>query len=187
MYSAVKIRGKRLYEYAREGKIIERTPRQVEIEQIQVTSKNYIDKKNPSFCIHVTCSKGTYIRTLAVDIGRKLGYPAHMSYLKRTSSGPFNIEASLTFSEIEEALKENIFHEKLFPIDHAVTHFEKIIVDEFLERKILNGAVLPLEENKKGDKWTMYNENGEFIAIYIPHPSKPGVMKPEKIIKIKNN
>ena len=108
MYSSVKIQGKRLYELAREGKVIERKPRKVTIYDLKLINVD-LDKTNPTIDFQVTCSKGTYVRTLCVDIGKKLGYPAHMSKLIRTSSGAFKIDQSYTISEIETASLSTIF------------------------------------------------------------------------------
>src|SRR5699024_9866608 len=80
MYSAVKVNGKKLYQYAFEGIEIERPERQIYIKEMQLITEHDVDHLQPSFRFSVTCSKGTYIRTLAVDIGKKLGYPAHMSF-----------------------------------------------------------------------------------------------------------
>lgn len=187
MYSAVKVNGKRLYEYAFEGKVIDRPSREIFIENIQLLSNRQVDQTHPTFFIRVACSKGTYIRTLAVDIGKKLGYPAHMSYLQRIKSGPFTLDSSLTFEEIEDAVNNGMLHEKLYPVETAIKHFEKIVFPEHLTKKIENGAVLPIIENSKGNKWAIYNNNGECLAIYIPHPSKQGYMKPEKLIKVKDS
>ena len=180
IYSAVKVKGKKLYQYAREGLDVERPARRVTIEHIKLLSRHDVDKNNPSFRIHVTCSKGTYVRTLAVDIGKKLGYPAHVSSLIRTKSGPFTIDESVTFEQLEKDLKNATV--KLYPIGTAVSHFDKIVVDEATAKKIKNGVFLPLTNQNKEKRWAVFRENGELIAIYIRHPSKPEWMKPEKVI-----
>lgn len=187
MYSAVKVKGKRLYEYAFEGKTIERPAREVTIYEINLLSEHEVDNHNPSFLIRVNCSKGTYIRTLAVDIGKKLGFPAHMEKLQRLKSGPFTIQDALSFEEIETAVLNNQLHTILYPIDVAVSHFEKRVVSEEIAAKVENGTVLPQIENMEKKRYTIYNTNGELLAIYIPHPTKHGFMKPEKMIKVKGN
>lgn len=187
MYSAVKVDGKRLYEYAFEGKTVERPSREVTIHEIELLTDNEIDNHQRSFAIRVTCSKGTYIRTLAVDIGKKLGYPAHMAKLTRTKSGPFTLEDAFTFHEIEEAVLSKQIHTQLHPIDKAVAHFEKRVVPDDLAAKIEDGAVLPQFEHMEKRRYTIYNTDEELLAIYIPHPEKRGLMKPEKMIKVKGN
>lgn len=183
MYSAVKIKGKKLYEYAREGKIIDRPKREVVIYKLERTSEPmYIDNEKIVFLFRVHCSKGTYVRTLAVDIGKKLGFPAHMSALVRTASGPFKQENCLTFEEIERLQENNEVQAALLPIEAALAFLPKLTVTDEVALKVLNGAVLPLAIDE--NRFTVYNKNGELLAIYQKHPTKEGFMKPEKIIKI---
>ena len=99
MYSSVKVNGKKLYEYARKGETIERPKRQVKIDEIERISDLTFIEQTCHFDIKVTCGKGTYIRTLATDIGKALGYPAHMSLLTRINSGGFNINESLSLEK----------------------------------------------------------------------------------------
>ena len=118
MYSAIKVGGKKLYELARNGEIIERKPRQVKIFDIKL-----LEFMGNSFTINVDCSKGTYIRALCTDIGEKLGCGATMGDLKRTKSGDFSIEDSMTIEEIKNS--GNVWSlakpiEKLLPYPTAV-------------------------------------------------------------------
>ncbi|TLS37373.1 tRNA pseudouridine(55) synthase TruB [Pseudalkalibacillus caeni] len=179
MYSAVKVNGKRLYEYAFEGKVIDRPERQVTIHEIELIDGVEHNGETASFSIYVKCSKGTYVRTLAVDIGRKLGYPAHMSYLRRTASGPFEEEDCLTFEEITKKIE--IGDSFLYPIEKALGHFEPYMVDKDIIPKIKNGAVLPFPEGVLNDRFTIKDEAGKVIAIYQRHPNKPELMKPVKV------
>ncbi|MFA6808680.1 MAG: tRNA pseudouridine(55) synthase TruB [Eubacteriales bacterium] len=103
MYSSVRKNGKHLYEYARKGIEIERTPRNIEIFSINIIK--WSEDEYPRALFDVICSKGTYIRTLCSDIGNKLGCGAHMSFLLRLSSGSFRIEDAWTFEEIEKAIE----------------------------------------------------------------------------------
>ena len=100
MYSAVKVNGRKLYEYARAGQEVERPERQVTIYSFERTSPISYEDKLARFTFRVKCSKGTYIRTLSVDLGEKLGYEAHMSHLTRTSAAGLQLEDSLTLEEI---------------------------------------------------------------------------------------
>lgn len=182
MYSAVKIAGKKLYEYARAGIEVKRPKRKVTIYEIALLSNEAISTDRPNFSIRVTCSKGTFIRTLAVDIGERLSYPAHMSNLERIQSGPFTLADAITFEEIEAALSEGTFSDCLLPLQKAVGHFNTLVVKQQIEKRVKNGAVLSIEGESNVSRWTVLNENNELLAIYIPHPSKPGYMKPEKVI-----
>lgn len=102
MYSAVRKEGKHLYEYARQGMTIERTPREVSIDKLEL--KEWIDGEFPKAILDIECSKGTYIRTLSHDLGQAIGCGAHMSYLLRVRSGPFKLSESWTLEEIEATL-----------------------------------------------------------------------------------
>ncbi|QQZ07906.1 tRNA pseudouridine(55) synthase TruB [Heyndrickxia vini] len=184
MYSAVKVNGKRLYEYARKGIEIERPTRIVNIYEIELLDDRKIFSGNPiSFRFRVKCSKGTYIRTLAVSIGEKLGYPAHMSELTRTSSGSFTKDDCLTFSEIETHLDENTLNNVIFPLDRGVSHLPKYVINDTLAEKVNNGAVL-----EKGEWWTFGDKEVVIIhqnqvkAIYKIHPEKPHLIKPVKVL-----
>ena len=105
MYSAVKVNGRKLYEYARAGQEVERPERQVTIYQFERTSPISYEGELARFTFRVKCSKGTYIRTLSVDLGEKLGYVAHMSQLTRTSAAGLQLEDALTLDEIAEKVE----------------------------------------------------------------------------------
>ena len=99
MYSAVKVDGKRLYEWARQGREIKRSSRRVTVYSLERTGIE--GGEQPRIHFDVRCSKGTYVRTLCVDLGKELGYPAHMSRLVRTESGPFTLEEAFTLDRLE--------------------------------------------------------------------------------------
>lgn len=102
MYSAVKVNGKKLYEYARAGEEVERPQRQVTISEFVRTSPIELENNTAKFTFRVACSKGTYVRTLSVDLGAKLGYASHMSALRRTASAGLTLDKALTLSQITE-------------------------------------------------------------------------------------
>jgi tRNA pseudouridine55 synthase len=182
MYSAVKVKGRRLYEYAREGIKVDRPKRQVTVYELKLLDeRNQFHGGQNSVSFRARCSKGTYIRTLAVDIGKMLGFPAHMASLIRTASGPFTLTDCLTFEEIEENIAGQTLEHRLFPLDKALSSFEKVVVGEDLATKIKNGSVLPLSAGMEENRFTVYNEEGTFLAIYQQHPTKQGMMKPEKV------
>ncbi|EIT85123.1 tRNA pseudouridine 5S synthase [Fictibacillus macauensis ZFHKF-1] len=185
MYSAVKVNGKKLYQYAREGIEVERPVRQATIFELSVTTTaSHLPGPDPTFSFFVSCSKGTYIRTLAVDMGKALGYPAHMSHLRRTSSGPFKLEDCLTFEEIEERIAADQKEALLLPLETAIAHFGRITVDEETEAKVRNGSVLPLPKEVQKSPFGVYNKNGTCLALYKVHPDKPDMMKPEKVLAV---
>ncbi len=186
MYSAVKVNGKRLYEYARKGIEVERPSRTVKIYSISLMDEQVeFSGETVSFHFQVECSKGTYIRTLAVMIGEKLGFPAHMSKLKRIRSASFSLENCLTFTEIEEKMEQGTLEDSLYPVEWAVSHLPKFYINDKVAEKVKNGMVLPLPEQFQ--LWdgpiVAENEEGFALAIYAKHPTKQGLMKPVKVLR----
>ncbi|MDR7072186.1 tRNA pseudouridine(55) synthase TruB [Fictibacillus barbaricus] len=183
MYSAVKVNGKKLYEYARKGITVDRPSRKVTIFELELLNdEKELSREKPVFSFRVKCSKGTYVRTLAVMIGEKLGYPAHMSSLIRTSSGPFKLSECVTFEQLEKA--EVPLDEFLFPLETGISHFPKWQVNEEVEAQVRNGSVLEKPKELEQSPFGVYNEEGKCLAIYQFHPSKPGLIKPEKVLAI---
>ncbi|MFD0587537.1 tRNA pseudouridine(55) synthase TruB [Paenibacillus sp. GCM10027627] len=145
MFSAVKVNGKRLYELAREGKTVERKARKATIHEIKLLSSN-LEGPEPEFTFSVVCSKGTYIRTLCVDIGKALGFPATMAKLTRTMSGGITPDACLTLERIEELMQSGELEPYLIPADEAISHMEKATVDSIAAERALRGQKLPLPQ-----------------------------------------
>lgn len=140
MYSAIKINGKKLYEYARNGQNVEIVPRNIEIYEINLQE---INKKENEIKFKVSCSKGTYIRSLAYDIAVKLGTIGYMKELNRTKVGRFNIENSITIEELEK-ISENI-EEKVITMQELFKENKTInLTKEHLE-KFLNGVKINIE------------------------------------------
>ncbi|HEY2420905.1 MAG TPA: tRNA pseudouridine(55) synthase TruB [Neobacillus sp.] len=186
MYSAVKVGGVRLYEYARKGIEVERPTRKVTIHSIELLdSKNEFSGETISFRFRVSCSKGTYIRTLAVMIGGKLGYPAHMSSLIRVQSASYTIDDCLTFDEIEKIMENGSISSVLRPLESALSHLPKYIINDKVAEKVKNGALLPIPEKFKNSNGPIIaeTEDGLAIAIYSKHPNKPGLLKPVKVLR----
>ena len=165
MYSALKVNGKKLYELAREGKTVERSARKVVIHDIKIEKIEL-----PRVWMEVSCSKGTYIRTLCNDIGGALGTGGCMEKLKRTRVGELPIENSLTLGEIQNHMEEGTLNEILLPVDHFFRKYRKITVGKEEERFLYNGNsfFIPHLKEKPDDKELvrMYNREGNFIALY---------------------
>ncbi|MEW9667679.1 tRNA pseudouridine(55) synthase TruB [Ammoniphilus sp. 3BR4] len=185
MYSAVKVNGKRLHELAREGKEIERKARKVVIYQIDVLSTT-LAPPYPEITIHVKCSKGTYIRTLCVDIGKKLGYPAHMKNLQRVASGPFRLKDCFTFEQIEAAAEEGNIDSLLKPIDWALLQYPEIVVPAHQALDILNGKKLRLSQTLPEDQLIrIYSSEKKFLALYkVVYVENEAWGKPEKVFRL---
>lgn len=185
MYSAVKVKGKRLYEYARAGKEVERPTRDIDIYYIQLQEDSLYYKENRmSFRLLVSCSKGTYIRTLCTDIGKALGYPAHMSDLLRTRSGPFESDEAFTLEELEKRKNDGTIDEAIQPISRGLSELERIEVDEETKGKIMHGSVLQAPPELDTDIF-IFHHRDEILAVYQKHPTKEGLIKPKTMIKTK--
>ncbi|UXR77503.1 MULTISPECIES: tRNA pseudouridine(55) synthase TruB [unclassified Staphylococcus] len=185
MYSSVKVKGKKLYEYARQGIEVERPERQVYIESIQrVSDVAYSDGK-ASFEIVVTCGKGTYIRTLATDIGKALGYPAHMSRLTRTNSGGFDVAQALTLEDIQLHHDEGTLSEMLLPLRYGLKALPSYEVkDANLIARIKNGQKFERKQFDVAFEQSlvmMEAETKKVLAIYEVHPSRDNEIKPKKV------
>jgi tRNA pseudouridine55 synthase len=186
MYSAVKVNGKRLYEYARQGIEIERPSRTIYIKEfLLLDERTNFEGNQISFRFRVTCSKGTYVRTLAVMIGELLGYPSHMSDLIRTASGQYTIDQCMTFEEIEEKVRLQMLEEKLQSIESALIHLPKFKINDTVAVKVLNGAVLEIPTELKDifeQPICIVDKNDKCLAIYAQHQSKTHLMKPVKVL-----
>lgn len=186
MYSAVKVKGKKLYEYARKGIEVERPKRKVYIYSFELLDeKDLYSGETVSFRFRTACSKGTYIRTLAVMVGEELGYPAHMSKLTRTRAAGFTLDDCVTFEEVEQSVADGTIGQKLHPLESAISHLPKCKLSDKLIEKVKNGAVLPLPEEWKqlSGPLVILSERGLAIAIYKRHPEKHWLMKPEKVLR----
>ncbi|GKU82517.1 tRNA pseudouridine(55) synthase TruB [Niallia sp. NCCP-28] len=187
MYSAVKVNGKKLYEYARQGIEVERPTREVTIYSLNLLDDwEELRGETVSFRFIVDCSKGTYIRTLAVMIGEMLGYPAHMSKLTRTRSATMTKKDCLTIEEVAEKQQNGTIEKYLRPLEDALCDLPKFQINDTLAMKVRNGMVLEMPSDLKGvgDLIVMESEEGEALAIYVHHPTKAGKIKPSKILKV---
>ncbi|RJX40753.1 tRNA pseudouridine(55) synthase TruB [Paenibacillus pinisoli] len=174
MFSAVKVDGKRLYELAREGKTVERKSREVTIHDISLLKAD-LTGDEPEFTFSVVCSKGTYIRTLCVDIGKALGLPATMAKLTRTMSGGITAEGCLTLEQIAELVETGGLAQHLIPADRAIAHLPYAAVAPHYAQLALRGQKLKLSqaapesgEWKHGELVRLYetSANGNFLGIF---------------------
>lgn len=165
MYSALKVDGKKLYELAREGKEVERKARSVKIHEITIESVNL-----PEVVMTVSCSKGTYIRTLCHDIGEKLLAGGCMKELLRTRAGRFSIEDSLTLAELQVLKDQGRLSEAVLPVETVFSKYREIRSEgEELDKLMKNGN--PFRYKKAGnptdgEPFKAYTADGQFIGIY---------------------
>ena len=148
MYSAVKVNGRKLYEYARAGQEVERPERQVTIYSFERISPISYEDKLARFTFRVKCSKGTYIRTLSVDLGEKLGYAAHMSHLTRTSAAGLQLEDSLTLEEIAEKVEAGEL-DFLHPLEIGTGDLVKVNLTPEQADEVRYGRFIELECSEK--------------------------------------
>lgn len=170
MYSAKKVNGKKLYELAREGIVIERKSRKVFINNIEIQDINLATNE---IKLSVNCSKGTYIRTLIHDIGQILDCGACMKDLLRKRVGDFTLASSKTLSQIEDIMKNKQVDDILIKVDSLFTEYMKVIVKEQYSKIIYNGnALLPSNlkdfslDLAKEEKIRVYDFQNNFLAIY---------------------
>lgn len=141
MYSAVKVNGKKLYEYARAGLEVERPRREVTIYELELLGDVHQSEDGlVKFSFRVKGSKGLFVRTVAVTIGEKLGYPAHMSHLRRIASGVFNISDCLSLEAFKEKAESNTL--TLLTLEQAMADFPSVVVDSWVEKLVRNGVQL---------------------------------------------
>jgi tRNA pseudouridine55 synthase len=174
MYSAIKKDGKRLYELARQGIEVEREARPVRILHID----NFLPMGNYSYRFDVTCSKGTYIRTLIHDLGELLGYGACMTDLERVKVGRFDLADAFTLSEIEKMMENNQIESNLHSIDSLFDEYPKLVVSSEYDAYIHNGNKLPTEfvhtyisikgnELTLNKRYRLYDSNEHFVGLYV--------------------
>ena len=176
MYSAVKHQGKRLYELARAGITVERKSRPVTIHSLDI-----IDFQPPLVTVEVECGKGTYIRSLAHDLGQILGCGASLKNLVRQRYGPFDIEDAASVSHLEDAFRQGHWEHLVHPMDSVLSAWPAVVVDEATERLIKNGVPVTLQlESAKGDHCRAYTVSGHFLGVLRPDPEK-GQWHPEKV------
>ncbi|MBA4121842.1 MAG: tRNA pseudouridine(55) synthase TruB [Acidobacteria bacterium] len=182
MYSAKKVDGKKLYELARKGAEIERKPVKVSIYELEIieqqrtqrnTEKEIIDQKpkTEDYALRVACSAGTYVRTLAEDIGKKIGVGAHLAQLRRTKAGKFDLSKAVTIEELEEIVAAAKLNDILISMNEAVAHLPKIALNAEEIKNTQNGKRLNFErieiENNQAIRMIDAAENLIAIGFYL--------------------
>lgn len=158
MYSAIKVGGRKLYELARRGESVERKPRKVTIDKLDIIGEN-----EGNYVLDVVCSKGTYIRTLCNDIGDTLGCGGCMSSLRRVKAGAFSIEKAHTIDEIQAAADNGGLDEIIIPVDRLFSAYPELTVRDTAEKKLRNGNVIKLAA--PNGTYRVYTETGGFLLL----------------------
>ncbi len=160
MFSALKHNGQPLYKLARQGIEIKRKARDVTIRELTL-----LEQTEECITLDIHCSKGTYIRTLAQDIGDALGFGAHLSMLRRTDVSPFDCSKLYSLEDIEKLAENNALEATLLPIDSALIHLPAITLTTEEANRVKNGLKVSRNDIPDSDMIKMYLENGEFIGI----------------------
>ncbi len=174
-HSAVQRDGVRAYKLARKGIAVELQPRAIEIYAVDVRE---IHGDEVEF--DVRCSKGTYIRSLAHDLGQKLGTGGHLSALTRLASGPFTLEQSLTLEELERVVAAGTLASRLLPMDLALMQFDARYLDAESARAVRNGRFIPAGNDLTTALLRAYDESGNLIALLERQDS---LLKPKKVFE----
>ena len=161
IYSAIKVNGKKLYDYAKNGEKVEILPRPIKIHSLKRVNNLNSNKVK----IEVMANKGFYVRSLVNDLGIKLNTYAAMSDLVRTKAGNYSIEISQTIEQIKE------FGPKIYSIEEVFSHLKKIEVNDYMKKLVLNGVILDERQFTLNEMFKIYHD-GKLIAIYEPFADK---------------
>jgi len=167
LYSAIKHKGERLYRLARRRLQVEVPARNVRIYSVELLSF-----ESPQLTLKVECGKGTYIRSLAFDLGQKLGCGAYLKELCRTANGPFLLTDAITLQQLSDAVNKGCWQKLVKPIDSALMELELLILNDEQGYRLSNGETVELDKEELcsiavGQRCRLYNQRGDFIAIGI--------------------
>ncbi len=184
MYSALKYHGQPLYELARAGITVERKKRTATIHRLEL-----IRWQPPVVTVEVECSKGTYIRSLAHDLGQSLDCGAHLKNLVRTRCGIFDIKDAISIARFEEACRYGYWQHFVYPIDIVLRHHRAVVVNDATEEIIRKGGPLVLgngdshgeKSGSEPDQCRAYTLDGRFLAV-LHHVPEKGLWQPKKVI-----
>lgn len=174
MYSAVKIQGQKLYKLAHRGKEVEREPRPVTIHRLDA-----LNWALPDVTVEVACSAGTYIRSLAHDLGQALGCGAHLISLTRTVAGDFTLSQGYTLEQLRALAEEGRFTEALLPPQTALAGLPAVTLTLEQERAVGYGQTFPLDVSSNATMVQAHDATGQLVAVLIP--AEPGMWRPKLV------
>jgi tRNA pseudouridine55 synthase len=184
-YSAVKVEGQRAYRLARKGEAVALRPRRAQIHAIRL-----LGFEPPCVKIEVECGKGTYIRSLAHDLGGALECGGHLAALERTRVGPFSIESAVSLPELEAAFESGEWRELLLPLDCGLTELPAITLHIEDEKDIRHGQAVRIDEERltgavveDGRPHRAYAEDGGLVAV-VAYESATGMWRPRKVFDL---
>ena len=182
MYSALKQQGQPLYRLARRGVEVPREAREVEIYRIDL-----LDWQSPVATIDLVCSRGTYVRALATDLGERLGTGAFLSHLVRLASGQFTLDDAVRLEQLGAAFAAGKAEDYLYPLDEALLGLPAVVLGEESERRVRNGQSVTLALDGRdrgaaaGDLCRAYSFEGEIVALLV-FDAELGSWRPEKVL-----
>ena len=174
-YSAIKIHGQKAYDLARKGQEVNLNARNV-----TVYSFDFIEYARPELTADVICSAGTYIRSIAHDLGEKLGCGAYLSGLRRTMSGKYTLRDAVPLADLQKSFEDNTWYQYLIPAAEALTDYEEVMLDLDSEAEILHGRRIPAEPGPHETISKAVSEQGELIAL-LEFDSETHEWKPKKV------
>ena len=177
-YSAIKIQGQPAYKRSRAGEAIELDPRPIEIFQLQL-----LTWLPPRLTLAIECSKGTYIRSLAYDLGERLGCGGYLTSLIRTRSGPFSLTDSITLEQLAEAVIQGTVESHLFSADRALQQYPALMLDDTTAQRVLHGNVFSYPDDSlvAAELARVYDPLGNFLAIATWN-AEQGLWQPKKVL-----
>jgi len=180
VFSAIKVKGKKSYALARAGQEVILQPRRVHIHDMQIISFDA-----PYLKLRISCSKGTYIRSLANDLGVNLGCRAYLKDLERTSYGPFKIAEAITPDQLHQAAGEDSISQLLYPLDCALAGSDRVYLDERQAESVEKGLDIPLDIQRPclKDYCSAYTPDGRLLAI-MKFEAENGLWHPEKVFSL---
>ena len=178
-YSAIKIQGQPAYKRSRAGETIELDPRPIEIFQLQILTWSL-----PRLTLAIECSKGTYIRSLAYDLGERLGCGGYLTSLIRIRSGPFSLADSITLEQLAEAVTQGTVASRLFSADRALQQYPALMLDDTTTQRVLHGNAFWYDHQDNlvaAELARVYDPAGNFLAIAI-WDAEQGLWQPKKVL-----
>lgn len=173
-YSAVKVKGKKAYDLAREGEEVELTPRIIQVYHLEV-----LEWAPPEVVIDVYCSSGTYVRSLANDLGKELGCGAHLIGLRRTKSGKFTLRDAIPLRKLQESFETGTWYRYLIPAAEALAEWPMVELDADQVELVRHGHRVPGEPNEKG--WARgVSQQGDLVAL-LEYDAETGEWQPRKV------
>ena len=160
LYSAIKLQGQPAYKRMRAGEEITLEPR-----PITITYLNILTWQPPHLTLAIECSKGTYIRSLAYDLGERLGCGAHLAGLIRTRSGPFTLSDSITLDQLAESIENGTIEQYLQPADSVLHQYPALMLDDVTTERVLHGNAFLYDSETKAELARVYDASGRFVAI----------------------